>query len=257
MRGGEAEAGGTEVVVLGGAGQMGSAVLGCLRDAGVAADGVSRRSGVDVITGAGLTEALGEARAVVDCLNIETTARRKAVDFFHTVATRVGAAAEAAGVERIYALSIVGATRPAVASALGYYAGKAAQEAAYAAAGVPVTMLRTTQWFTLATDIADRLSAGPVGVMPRFLSRPIAPERAAAALAEAIADGREDDLDLAGPEVLDLVEVARTLRPARRILSLPVGPAVMRDGSLLPDEGAATLDDLTLALWAHGDSLRE
>ena len=47
-------------------------------------------------------------------------------------------------------LSIVNAADLRVRRAMGYYAGKAAQEEAYRSGPVPVTLARTTAWFSLA-----------------------------------------------------------------------------------------------------------
>jgi hypothetical protein len=111
------------VVVLGGTGEMGAAVATLLRDRGDEVVAASRATGVDVTTGAGLDEALAGADTVVDCLNVTTMSKKKAVDFFTSAATNVVTAAATAGVGHIVCLSIVNVTDPGVRRATGYYAG--------------------------------------------------------------------------------------------------------------------------------------
>ena len=140
----------SRVVVLGGSGEMGSAVTAVLRGRGHDVFAASRGTGVDATTGAGLDAALEGADTVVDCLNVVTLSKRTAVSFFGTTATRVADAAGRAGVGSLVCLSILNVSDPAVRGATGYYAGKAAQEEAYTAGRVPLTLVHTTAWFSLA-----------------------------------------------------------------------------------------------------------
>ena len=59
----------SRVVVLGGTGEMGTALTEVLRGRGHDVVAASRATGVDVTTGAGLDDALAGADTVVDCLN--------------------------------------------------------------------------------------------------------------------------------------------------------------------------------------------
>jgi uncharacterized protein YbjT (DUF2867 family) len=243
----------SRVVVLGGTGAMGAAVTGLLRDRGHDAVAASRATGVDVSTGAGLDDALAGADTVVDCLNVVTMSKKAAVSFFAGAATHVSRAAASAEVGHIVCLSIVNVTDPGVRRATGYYAGKAAQEEVYAAGPVPLTLARTTAWFSLAETFLSQIRVGPVAVVPGMRLQPVHPSAAAAFVVDAVesgpatalahrsaADSGPDVRQLAGPEVLDAAAMARavasTRHPGVRVVRLPLPMAGLREG-LLPRAG--------------------
>ena len=73
--------------------------------------------------------------------------------------------------------------------ATGYYAGKAAQEETYAAGPVPLTLARTTAWFSLAETFLspDQGRAGRRGAGQRL--QPVHPAAAAAFVVDAVESG--------------------------------------------------------------------
>lgn len=159
----------SRVVVLGGTGAMGAQVSTLLRERGHDVLAASRATGVDVRTGAGLEAALSGADTVVDCLNVVTMSRRTAVSFFAGAASRVADAAATAGVGHVVCLSIVNVTDSTVRRLTGYYAGKAAQEQAYAEGPVPLTLARTTAWFSLAETFLSQTRVGSVRALREAL----------------------------------------------------------------------------------------
>ena len=197
----------------GGAGRHGGdggSVTELLRDRGHDAVAASRATGVDVSTGAGLDDALVGADTVVDCLNVVTMSRNRAVSFFEGAATQVSRSAASAGVGHIVCLSIVNVTDPGVRRATGYYAGKAAQEEVYATATVPVTIARTTAWFSLAETFLSQIRVGPVAVVPGMRIQPVHPAAAAAFVVDAVESGPPTPSPNAPPPT-----------PARRCVSSP------------------------------------
>jgi uncharacterized protein YbjT (DUF2867 family) len=246
----------SRVVVLGGSGAMGARVTEVLRERGHDVLPVSRASGVDVSTGAGLDAALSGADTVVDCLNLVTLSRRAAVSFFGGAAERVALAADRAGLRQVVCLSIVNVSDPAVRRATGYYAGKAAQEEAYTAGAVPVTLARTTAWFSLAETFLEQIRVGQVALVPGMRLRPVHPDAAAAFLADAVGAGPGDApappvRQLAGPDLLDSATMARAVARARhpgvRVVRLPVPLAGLRAG-LLP-HGEVQVDPRRFTEW--------
>ncbi|WP_392543394.1 SDR family oxidoreductase [Oryzobacter telluris] len=242
----------SRVVVLGGTGAMGALVAGRLEAAGHEVVRAARSTGVDVSTGAGLDAVVAGADVVVDCLNRTTLSKAVAVGFFEGAARRVVAAAEKAGVGHLVVLSIVNVTDPAVRRSTGYYAGKAAQEDAYRAGSVPLTVVRTTAWFTLAETFLGQIRVGRVALVPRMRLRPVHPDAAAALLVDAVGRGPGTPLlELAGPEELDASSMARAVAGARhqgvRVVGIPVPLRGLRSG-LLPGPGA-TVDDRTFGAW--------
>ena len=121
---------GMKIVVIGGSGLIGSRLTAALRTRGHDVVAASRRTGVDVLTGTGLADALGGAEVVVDASDTPSFEPQAAYDFFTTATSTLLAAERATGVGHHVALSIVGIDR--VPS--GYYQGKLRQESLLAAA---------------------------------------------------------------------------------------------------------------------------
>lgn len=248
------------VTVVGGTGEMGSRTADLLQARGHQVRLASRTTGVDAATGQGLAEAFRGADVVLDCLNLQTQSRARAVPFFRSAATNVCREAGEAGVRHLVVLSIVNVADPAPRRFTGYYTGKAVQEAVYAHAPVPTTLVRTTAWFTLARMFLEVLHAGPVRVVPSMRLQPVHP----AAAAELLADVVEGEppverrlVELAGPEVTTAGDMALRLARADDLPGhvLPVAvPGAMRT-ALLP--GPHVRRDLrTFEDWLHDSARR-
>ncbi len=230
------------IVVLGGTGEMGSRVASRLEQRGHGVVRASRTTGVDVVTGVGLSEASAGADTLVDCLNVTTMSRKAAVEFFTAAARRAVAAAEAAGVGHVVVLSIVDVTRPEVRRSLGYYAGKAAHEETYAASALPVTVVGTTAWFTLAEQFLTQARVGPVAFVPDVTLQPVHPDAAADLLVEAVVGGPGTArMELAGPERHTAPEMARAVATETgrrtRVLAVPFPGRRFRKEGLVPGSG--------------------
>jgi uncharacterized protein YbjT (DUF2867 family) len=228
------------VAVAGGTGLTGRHVADSLTRAGHEPVVLARSRGVDLVTGDGLAAALAGCDAVVDVSNVTTTRRSVAERFFTAAATNLRDAAAAAGVRHCVLLSIVGVDRVD----LGYYAGKRRQEELLAAGPVPWTVLRATQFHEFAAQVLSR-ARGPVAVVPSMPSRPVAVAEVADVLVEAVGTGPVGyATELAGPEVLELTDMARQVlrRRGERRLVLPVRVPgrvgrVLRGGGTLPAGG--------------------
>jgi uncharacterized protein YbjT (DUF2867 family) len=226
-----------KTAVAGGTGCVGRFVVGALRANGDEPVVLARSAGVDITTGAGLDDALRGVSTVIDVSNVTTFSRRASVGFFEAATGHLLEAGQRAGVSHHVALSIVGIDRVDN----GYYAGKRRQEELVASGGIPASVLRATQFHEFVAQILDR-GKGPVAVVPRMLTQPIAAREVADALV-AIAVGPPLGLapELAGPQPLELTDLAHRLEQARSshrlVVSLPVpGRAgrAMATGGLLP-----------------------
>lgn len=243
------------IVVLGATGTMGRRVADRLAGRGHDVVRASRSSGVDVSDRRSLDRAVAGADVVVDAINVVTLSRRRAVEVLGSGARNVSSAAQSAGVGHIVCVSIVGAADPAVSSALGYYAGKAAQEAAYRRGQVPVTLALTTQWFDLARTFLHQVRVGPVAVVPAMRCQPVHTD-AAADFVTAIACGPTPEAaavaELAGPEQWDsagmALRLARVIEPTTRVVRIPMPAKALRDGGLLPGP-SATIDGRRFEDW--------
>jgi uncharacterized protein YbjT (DUF2867 family) len=73
-----------KIVVIGGSGLIGSKLVKRLRDAGHEGIAASPNSGVNTITGEGLTQALAGAQVVVDVANSPSFEDKAVLEFFET-----------------------------------------------------------------------------------------------------------------------------------------------------------------------------
>src|SRR4051794_17375705 len=100
-----------KIVVIGGTGLIGSKNVGILRQGGHEVIAASPKSGVNSITGEGLTEAMGGAQVVIDLANSPSFEDKAVLEYFETSGRNLLAAEAAAGVQHHLALSIVGTDR--------------------------------------------------------------------------------------------------------------------------------------------------
>ncbi len=159
------------IAVAGGTGAVGKYVVEAARQAGHEVVSISRRSGVDVRTGAGLFEALQGVEVIIDTTNAGTTKRAEATAFFTEVAGQLQATGAAQGVSRLVVLSIVGLER---VPGFGYYEAKLAQEAAFVAGPLPVSLVRATQFHEFPAQILSRVGLGPFALVPIMRIQPVA-----------------------------------------------------------------------------------
>lgn len=240
------------IAVAGGTGLVGRLVVDAARERGHDVVVLARAEGVDLTTGAGLAERLAGVAAVIDTTNRASHKRAEVEEFFGGVTRTLVAAEAAAGVGHHVALSIVGIDDVDTA----YYAGKRLQERLIAAGPVPWTVLRATQFHEFAEQALHFVTLGPVSLVPRMLSQPVAAREVAEALvviAEGEPAGRAPEL--AGPERLQIVDLSRRLSKARGLgrWVVPVrapGAAgqAMWSGALLPT-GAGPRGRVTFSEW--------
>src|SRR4029450_11247634 len=123
-----------KIVVIGGSGLIGAKLVKNLRARGHEVAAASPSSGVNTITGEGLSEALAGADVVVDVTNSPSWEDTAVLKFFERSTGNILAAERAAGVKHHIALSVVGAGRM---PGSGYMRAKVAQEKLIKAGGVP------------------------------------------------------------------------------------------------------------------------
>ena len=210
-----------KIVVIGGTGLIGSKLVEKLRASGHDALAASPDSGVDVLTGDGLAEALEGADVVVDVANAPAWEDAAVMDFFQTASRNLLAAEATAGVGHHVALSVVGADR---LSESGYMRAKVAQEETVRAGSVPYTILRATQFFEFIGRIADSSMNGDSVHLPPALIQPESADDVAAALAEVAVNAPVNGInELGGPEQFRLDELAQRFLSAnndpRRVIA--------------------------------------
>ncbi|MGW2936967.1 SDR family oxidoreductase [Streptomyces sp. NPDC001156] len=240
------------VVVAGATGLIGSRTVARLRDHGVQVVPVSRRHGVDLITGNGLDEALRGAEVVVDVTDAPVRTEEAGLHFFRTATTNLLAAAASAGVEHHVALSVVGAQR----LRSGYFLAKELQEYQVRKSPVPHSIVRAALTFeTLqAIAVADSSPDG-VHVAPALV-RPVATDDVAAAVAHvAVGVPLLGTHEVAGPEEYHLDDLMAKLLAAdgddRSVVTdvrARLFAALVGKGALLPEPGAH-IGPTTFSTW--------
>ncbi|MHC8287433.1 SDR family oxidoreductase [Pseudomonas sp. XS1P51] len=242
-----------KIVVIGGTGLIGSQVCKNLQALGHETLAAAPSTGINVITGDGLADALKGANVVVDVANSPSFEDAAALHFFETAGKNLFAAEKIAGVKHHVALSVVGTERMLDS---GYFRAKMAQEKLIKASGVPYTILRATQFFEFISAIAfsGREDGNTVHLTSAAL-QPIASLDVAAALTDiALKAADNQTVEVAGPERKPLVEfVAQYLqheKDPRQAVSddtVPYFGAPINDRSLTPGAnpivGATRFDD--------------
>ncbi|WP_026403252.1 SDR family oxidoreductase [Actinomadura rifamycini] len=233
-----------KVVIIGGTGLIGSKVVARLAEDGHEAVAASPGTGVDALTGEGLTEVLDGASAVVDVSNSPSFEDAAVLRFFETSTGNLLAEGRRAGVRHHVALSVVGAgRRPDV----GYFRAKLAQEKLIEESGVPYSIVHATQFFEFAPRIADEAADGDAVRIAPVLFRPIAGDEVAAAVARTASGAPlNGTVEIAGPTQYRMDDFFRTALAAwndpREVVTDPHAHyfgAEMHEGDLVPGNGAA------------------
>lgn len=246
---------GLQVAVAGGTGLVGRLTVAELEQRGHRVTVLARSRGVDLTTGAGVLDALRPVDAVIDVSNVTTSRRGPSEAFFRASTGHLLAAEAELGIGHHLALSIVGID----GSRFGYYRGKQVQEQLIEAGPVPWTILRATQFHEFAAQLTERTRGSLV--VPAMRSQPVAARDVAAALADLIWAGPSGRApELAGPEVLEMVDLVRRLLHARGLrrrvwsVRLPGSTGrMMAAGGLLPKPGA-TLTTYTFDQWLQDET---
>src|SRR4051794_412400 len=226
-----------KIVVIGGSGLIGKKLIPLLRERGHEAVSASPSSGVNAVTGEGLSGALAGAAAVVDVSNSPDWADAAVMEFFDR-STRNLLAAEAAGVRHHVALSVVGADRMPDS---GYMRAKVNQEKLIEAGPVPYTIVRATQFFEFLGGIADSGAEGDAVRLSTAPMQPVAADDVAAALADvALGAPLNATVELAGPEMTSIADLVGRFMAAsgdkRTVIADPQAPY---SGAVLDGRGIA------------------
>src|SRR5256884_2612808 len=212
-----------KIVVIGGTGLIGSKAVPILRQGGDEVVAASPTTGVNTITGEGLTAAMAGTQVVIDLANAPSWEDHAVLAFFETSGRNLLAAEAAAGVQHHVAVSIVGTDRM---PDNGYFRAKVAQEKLIEASGIPYTIIRATQFMEFLGGIAASSVDGNKIRLSPGLFQPIAADDVAAIVANvALAPPRSGIVDIAGPERAPFNEiVARYLKAVgdpREVVSDP------------------------------------
>ncbi|MGW4439657.1 SDR family oxidoreductase [Streptomyces sp. NPDC004596] len=229
-----------KIAVIGGTGLIGSQVVENLTAAGHEAVPHSKSTGVDILSGRGLDEAVAGADVVVNLAN-SPTFDEASLAFFQTSMDNLLAASDKGGVGHFVILSIVGVDQ---VPELDYYRAKALQERILEAGRIPYSIVRATQFMDFMDAVLSWTADADTVRLPATPIQPIASKDVAAAVAEVATGAPLNGIrDIAGPEVFTLDEVGRiTLThkgDSRTVVTDPTaGMFALVKGDVLTDENA-------------------
>jgi nucleoside-diphosphate-sugar epimerase len=225
---------------------------------------MSRSSGVDVVTGEGLPEALAGVACIIDVATQPSPDQAAATAFFTAAARNLQEVGKRAGVEQIVVASIIGIDR----FTAGYNAAKVAQERAMLSGPIPVRILRAAQFHEFVPELVEWGRQGEVSYVPSWPTQLVAARTVAEALVElanASGPARESSgqpfPEIAGPREENLLDVAKLLAARRgdplriEVVSNAADPdsELYETGALLPGPDA-TLAGPTFEEWLDSTS---
>jgi uncharacterized protein YbjT (DUF2867 family) len=255
-----------KIAVAGATGRVGRQLVEVLTERGHEVVPMSRATGVDLLTGDGLDEALTGVDCIVDAASGPSADEQEATEFFTTATRNLHEAGERAGVRQMVVVSIIGIDQ----ATGGYSAAKLVHERAHLDGPIPARILRAAQFHEFVGQLVDWGRQGDVAYVYKMRTQLVA----ARTVAEALADLATDATDaaggnvpaqtepatpfpeIAGPREESLVEAARLL-VARRgddvdvvEVSDPANPdrELQESGALLPGPHA-TLAGPTFEAW--------
>jgi uncharacterized protein YbjT (DUF2867 family) len=243
-----------KIAVAGATGRLGRHVADVLTERGHQVVAISRATGVDIITGSGLEEALDGADVIVDAATSPSPEQQAATEFFLTAAHNLQQVGVRAGVKRAVVVSIINIDK----FTGGYGAAKIAHEDAWRSSPIPAQIVRAAQFHEFVAQLLEWGTRGDVATVPEMRTQIVS----ARTVAEVIADAAESSaeptgiIEIAGPREESLVELAKMLAAHR---GTPVTVQGVRDpadpdaevqatGGLLPGPGAR-LAGPTFAEW--------
>jgi uncharacterized protein YbjT (DUF2867 family) len=253
-----------KIAVAGATGRVGRHAVDILRERGHEVVAMARSTGVDLVSGVGLAEALTGVDCVLDLASTPSPELHAATEYFTTATRNLHEVGERAGVRLLVVVSIIGNDRLRG----GYNAAKQVHEQEALAGPVPARILRAAQFHELVELLVQWGTRGDVSYVPNMRTQPIA----ARTVAEAVIDlafspdggTTEPFPEIAGPREERLADLARKL-VAQRGLSLRIvegndpddsDSEVYESGGLLPSPHAVlagpTFEDWLLAQDGSG-----
>ncbi|MGH8788343.1 MAG: SDR family oxidoreductase [Cupriavidus necator] len=242
-----------KIVVIGGTGLIGTKVVARLAAQGHEVVAAAPQTGVNALTGEGLAGALAGAQVVVDVANSPSFEDNAVLNFFETSGRNLAAAEKAAGVTHHVALSVVGTDK---LSQSGYFRAKIAQEALIRNAGIPYTIVRSTQFMEFLGGITQSAAEGDTVRLSPAMIQPIASDDVAHAVADsAVAAPVNGIVEIAGPEKFQMSALVqrylKAIGDSRTVAADPSSRyfgAELQENTLVP-EGKARLGRIGFEEW--------
>ncbi|SEN66103.1 SDR family oxidoreductase [Nonomuraea pusilla] len=219
----------TKFAVAGATGRLGRHVVDILTERGHRVVPMSRATGVDVITGEGLAEALTGAEVIIDVASWHSSDQDAATEFFRTSARNLQEYGQKAEVAQITMASIIGVDK----ATAGFLAAKKVHEELLLSGPIPVRILRAAQFHEFVGQLLE-WQQGDVAYIPALPTQLVACRTVAEELVDLALDSAAPAPgtpvpEIAGPRQETMAEAARLLGARRGIEVVGV------DGSGMPD----------------------
>jgi uncharacterized protein YbjT (DUF2867 family) len=203
------------IAVAGATGRVGRHVVDVLRESGHEVVPMSRATGVDVVTGQGLAEALAGVECIIDA-TAGPADKEGAVAFFTAAARNMQQAGERAGVRLAVVVSIIGIDMVTT----GHPGAKLDHERTWLAGPIPVRILRAAPFHELVSQMMEWGRQGDVVYLPKMRMQPVAPRNVAEALADLATAADKGPasgsvVEIAGPRAENLVDLGAMLAAKR------------------------------------------
>jgi uncharacterized protein YbjT (DUF2867 family) len=230
-----------KVTVIGASGLIGAKLVESLSGDGYDVVAASRSSGVDVLTGDGLADALSGAAALVDVVNSPSFEDGPVLEFFTKSTSNLVSAAQRAGVGNYVCLSIVGADDLPDS---GYMRAKVAQEKIIIDSGLPYTIVRATQFEEFTEAITASMTDGDEVRVPDALIQPVPAWKVVSVVARAaVAPPLRGTVNIGGPEKISFADMARAaLAKQGADKTVVIDPAAKYFGTALRQRSLVTPD---------------
>jgi len=240
-----------KIAVTGATGRVGSPLVEILEQRGHEVVPIARSTGVDVVSGEGLDEALLGVDTIIDTATGPSPDQEEATAFFTASAPNLQRAGAAAGAKRIVVVSIIGIDK----FQGGYNAAKLAQERTLLDGPLPVRIVRAAQFHEFIGQLVGWTIQDGVANVPEARVQPVAARVVADTLADAAEEPEVENgtiTEVAGPREERLADAAAVLfasrgdlievREARESVLVPGADdpdaAAYAEGAVLPNPGA-------------------
>jgi uncharacterized protein YbjT (DUF2867 family) len=256
----------TKIGVVGATGRLGHHAVEVLRERGYDVVPMSRATGVDIVTGEGLAEAMIGVDSIIDAASWHSPDEQEATKFFVDATRNLHKFGRDAGVQRLVVVSIIGIER----FTSGYYAAKQAHERAMLEGPIPARILRASQFHEFVGPLVDWGRQGDRSYVQKMRTQLVSARTVAEALADLATESTFEPTalngqiaEIAGPRAETLADAARLLLAYRgdptrieEVTDTAVSSAndpdkaLYESGALLPNPHA-TLAGPTFKEWVE------